>query len=210
MILVEFSRKTHGKPDAMRDAVNSLAGQIAIALAREIHARVETGGAWSAKFPKYSARRHAYDISPRYPVQPSGGRSSERRDGVTVWASSADYHAAARRPPGNVSGGMWDGLSAVLTSATFARVMFRGRSEGQRPSPKRTKGGKPRGRMVNNALKAASVLQQTGFNVIDLTADERERVNDSVLAWIAKGLDEELIADVIWSKSLDASFLTQQ
>lgn len=201
-VKVEFSRNLNGRQGAMQDALDGLAGKIAVMLARVVRERGDTGGGWGA----YSTRRHAYDISPTYPVKPAGG-GKLRADGVQVWVSSAAYHAAAGGKLGNVSGGMWNGLSAVISGRSSARVLFRGRSSGQRPNPRRTKSGKAKGLKVSNALKAYSVLRRTGFNVLDLTDDEREQVQQLVLEWVEAGIEDELLAGVVFPKSFDTSFL---
>ena len=210
-IKVEFGRNVHGKPDAMRAAVDSLAGQIAIAMVRVIRRRVQTDGRPAETPPPYSRRRGWYSISPRYAVQPAptGEKNGRvRSDGAAIWASSADYHAAAavKRGSYSVTGGMWDGLTAVLRSSSAAVAQFRGRSEGQRAIHSGP-GKRAKGRKIPNALKASSVLRYAGIGLLELTEEEWDELGRAVSAWVAQGIDGACVADIAWSGSLDTSFL---
>jgi len=210
MIRVEFKRKIHGDAGAMKEAIEGLAPAIAAALARVVRRRVQAEGHPATSAPGYAHGKGGFILSPRYPVQPSGGQA--RKDGTTSWQHSAAFHTAARTRRGtySVSGGMWDGLTVLIGGPLWARVMWLGRSEGQRPSPKRSKKGKVRGLKISNALKAASILRTTGVAILDPTESEWNQLSLAVQAWVARGVDRALWAEMTWSKSLDMSFLERR
>jgi|GEM_PF-2771160 len=211
MIRVEFTRRTHGDERAMTEAINGLAPQVAATLARIIRRRVEDEGRPAQAAPSYRAVRSGYPVSPTYPVQPAPRADEGKvgRSGAAMWASSETFHRAARVRRGSysVSGGMWDGLTVQVATPTFARVFFRGRSQGQQVNWRSTKKGRvARGRRVSNALKASSVLRTTGVSLLSLTEGEFQELSAAATAWIARGVDAELWADAQWSSALDVSF----
>lgn len=127
-----------------------------------------------------------------------------------VFRSSAAMHANAVGDgrPGHFSpsGGMWGGLSAVVSGTRAARALFRGRSEGQgmalslkkTEEPYFDRDGKPHPRRISNALKAKTVLASTGVNVLDLFETELDEVTEAGAAVMRDGVTSAMFANVEW------------
>ena len=117
-------------------------------------------------------------INPSYPKGGTGGGRqrkgaglAEKLAGVAVYKNSDEFHrkVGAQHNTFNVSGGMWGGLTAVGGKAR-AKLQFMGRSVGQQVAW--TKSGQFRKGQISNALKAASVRNVSGVNVLDSTPDD--------------------------------------
>ncbi len=173
---------------AEKQLVNVIANRLAIAIRTRVQQRGDLAG---QQFPGWETRHPFYATSPRYPDRAHGrvGRS-----GAEFFPSSAEYHRQNATRPGTYSttGGMWDGLSVVIQSATRATIQFRGRSEGAAPN---WRNKKVRPLKVNNALKAATILRQHGVNVLQLTRGELDAVTRASQAIMTASVGEVLPVD---------------
>ncbi len=193
---VEVSKLAAGRGVTVATAGQQLAGAIATTLGPVQRKRVEDRGDLAGQaFPGYS-QKGLVAVSPRYPV--TGGHVGP--SGARWFRSSQEMHAAAGKRPGSysVSGGMWDGLSAVVETPTRSSILFRGRSEGQGPNffRSRAKGSKAgpraRGLKVNNALKAATILTMHKVNVLALSEGEFQSVGRASVYALALGASGDL------------------
>lgn len=172
----------------------------AFALAKAEKARVQDRGDLGGQvFPGWSSKGFV-GISPRYPLKGAGHVGPS---GAVFFPSNKAFHEAQGSQPGHydTSGGMWAGLSTVVESTKKAVNAFRGRSEGQDPNffrykrPTKRNGGvlvKARGLLVNNSLKAATVLAQHGVNVLAVTDGELQGVAAGAVGAAALGIDGQL------------------
>lgn len=184
----------------VEQTMDELAPSIGKALALAIRGRVmEHGDLAGQAFPGYAeerffksnsgrAFREPYYVSGRYPIPLPGVPS---RSGAAIFKSSAEMHRAAGVRPGsyNVSGGMWNGLTLMVRTPTLVQLLFRGRSEGQDP---RFLNGRSRPLKASNALKAWTVLNKHGVNVLAFSQDELERIQAGVVQAIAAGISRDL------------------
>lgn len=147
------------------------------------------------RFAGYADAR-ARLVSPRYPRQ-SGG--NETRSGAVRYDTSADMHARTRTGSFNVSGGMWSGAT-VTGHQNAARVVYRGRSEGQDPNFFRYKSGrvKARGKKASNALKAGSVLGVVAVNVLEVAPQEWADLDGAVDVALSHAVEAALPARLVW------------
>lgn len=192
-IKVEMPRRYVKHADALRSM--SIAEPTQAVVASAIKRRVADEGKPTTRPPPYAGvrfdRRDAtrdrpYLVASRYPVQ------SERQGetGVNIFDSSADFHAAAGAKPGTYvvqRQGMWSGLTVMVRNLREATIQFRGRSQGQ--APQSGKGGfSARGLRVSNALKAWTVLDKHGVNVLANTAAELAAVCAAVNSTLARSI----------------------
>lgn len=188
-IKIEMPRPKPGRALPRQGAEHSAV----VGLARLIRQRrIRTARGPEGRAPQYKGGRKV--VSPRYP-EARGGEVSER-SGARIFESSKAFHDAASAESGSgfVSGGMWDGLSLLVRSGTRSRLAFRGRSEGQDPNVKTYKSGKTKakGKKQSNALKAGTLLQSQGYNVIE--PEDREVEG---LSWaIAEVIRQDMIAEL--------------
>lgn len=198
----------------MKTLTNGMGAVLTLALGSAIRGRVEgradTGGqgakTWDTRY------KHT-QISPRYPGVASKGKQG--RSGARVFQNNDDFHREMGARPGSysVSGEMWDGLSRIIITPTLVTLEFRGRSEGQQPN---IRGGarrrvvsskathtprhgvaQARGLKINNTLKAATVLNAHGVNVLALSEAELGAIGAGVTSAMALGIGSML--DVEWS-----------
>lgn len=170
-VKIEYPRALKGDPDALRKWERSAPVAMATALGTEIRKRVEERGEPVRRHTP--DERRGYMVSPRYP---GAGAGVLLQSGARMFALKSQFRQAINDRPGHFapSGGMWDGTSTVGRGRSAAETLFRGRSEGQDPAIFTYKSGKSkaRGRSISNALKAWTVLQSTGVNVLELTEAE--------------------------------------
>lgn len=191
------------------DALETLiAPNAAGALGMAVRERVsERGDLAGQHFPGWDALHEGVDgkmrgrrkfVSARYPDRAQGVivRGAEKFD------SSEVYHRANGTRPGTyrTTGGMWSGLSRVIWSARRTDVVFRGRSDGQDPRFVR---GVSRPLKVSNGLKASTVLNQHGINVLAITEDELAAVGLGATYAAAAGVGGEM--PVQWQSAVDMS-----
>lgn len=214
-VKVEFARRIKSARD-FGAAVSGIPFVSALFLARAAKKRVGQQGRPAQPFRGYpgvatgiwKGRDHQMRertmsrprvVSPRYPV--IGGKIT--KSGARAFESSQALHSGTR--PGSfwVTGGMWGGLSTVVSGSRVARNLFRGRSEGQGMSLGRSSNepffdssGRPRPKKVSNALKAATVLRATGVNVLAIVDEELRQVNAGVVEMAAWGVRDAMLADV--------------
>jgi hypothetical protein len=101
------------------------------------------------------------------------------------WLSSAAFHEAINRKPGNITGGMWSGLRVRNFGTAGAIIEFAGRSLGSRI--KARKNGKANQRvMVANREKGKQVYKRLRINVIQPTDPEIESVGAALMRVAAK------------------------
>lgn len=167
-----------------------LAGALGVAIRTRVQGRGDVG---DQSVPDWDSRYTGYVVSPRYPKHGGGLKLGSS----ALWyATSLAFHSrvGAKRGHYSVSGGMWAGLSRVINTPTLAYVKFRGRSFGQNAHVKRNKGQKlvSRGIKENNALKAWTVLNKHGVNVLALSEEEFAAIGVGVLESMALGVTGEL------------------
>lgn len=196
-VKVEYSKNLVRSGADLAQVEQQLASVIVDALGGTIRERVEErGDLGGQRFPGWDDLVEGVDgkkrgrrkfVSARYPDRARG----EEVRGAEKFDSSADYHRANGTRPGtyHTTGGMWAGLSRVILTPTMVRALFRGRSEGQDP---RFRGGQSRPIKVDNALKAATVLNQHGVNVLAPTTEEIARLGGGVMGAIAAGVEVTL------------------
>uniref|UniRef100_A0A6M3KPE1 Tail protein n=1 Tax=viral metagenome TaxID=1070528 RepID=A0A6M3KPE1_9ZZZZ len=197
MIDLQVQHETRRKPRR----TNAL-GELALApgLARGVGELVEERVAEKGKpvqpFARYKSG--VMRVSPRYPIVAQG---KQAESGAIIYPSGEAFHANTTRGGFSVSGGMWAGMT-VLGHGDRARIVFRGRSEGQQAvySKPRADGSRTaKGRKVSNALKAATVLQSTAVNVLDNTPDERRAMAEAVEELTRRAVDAALPVVTTWS-----------
>lgn len=197
-VKVEAPRRRR-RPGAVSKTVGSVAVGTAQALAMHVSRRVIARGDTVQTPPKYPGQKRGSRglvsrrfIARRYPIQPNAeGQTVDT--GVVFYPSSADFHAATRPGSYYVSGGMWEGLT-IVPGRTAAAVKFRGRSIGQDP------GKRGRGRKVSNALKAKTVLNAHGVNVLDLKDREYGDVRAGATDAVSMAVEAALGLKVTWDR----------
>lgn len=170
-VKIETPRRLKDDPEALRRWQQSAPVAMATALGTEIRKRVEERGEPTKRHTPAELR--GFQVSPRYP---GAGAGVLLRSGARLFGLKSEFRRAINDKPDHFapSGGMWDGLSTVGRGARAAETLFRGRSEGQDPAVFTYKSGKTkaRGRSISNALKAWTVLEKTGVNLLELTDAE--------------------------------------
>lgn len=174
-VKIEAPKKIRDDPDAIAKWERSVPVAMASALAHEIRERVQGRGApVRLHTPANNPNRL---VSPRYP---GAGLGTLTRSGARAFRDDAAFRRAIGDRPGRFSpsSGMWDGSSVISRGSRAAENRFRGRSEGQDPGFFRYKSGRQRarGRKVSNALKAWTILEKTGVNVLELKDEELRAV----------------------------------
>jgi len=148
-------KRLRENPKALEAALSSVCAKTAHALASILKRRVALRGRHEQGFKGYAGKNRRY-ISPRYPT---GGRKD--KTGSYMFRSSRAFHSKMGTKRGsfnvNKAGGMWKGLSVIVTSSKKSRIAFRGRSEGQgmvwmKPAPPEKKA---RSKAAKSALKEA-------------------------------------------------------
>lgn len=161
--------------------------------------RVVTRGETVQEPPQYPVGYRRY-VSPRYPRQP-GGVEVKTGSGAIRYLSSAAFHSKTRHGSYAVSGGMWAG-AYVFGGEHVARVVYRGRSEGQDPNVKYYKGRgrvvRAKGKRVSNALKAWTVFEKHGVNALDVRVAEWRSLEEVVRELLSRGLDAALPVRLVW------------
>lgn len=187
--------------------VRRTAGGVAWVLAREIKRRVKgRGDVAGQRVPRYEGSKLRF-VNAKYPKKPGG---EETLSGLVKYPSSAVMHRGTKRGSYDVSGGMWEGLSAVI-GATSSSVKFRGRSLGQSfVTTGLTKKGKARSLFFKsgarkgerkavkpgNALKAAAIFRRHGVNILAPSQREIDAIADGVRITFARGIKNIGIAAV--------------
>lgn len=159
----------------------SIAGVLGEAIRMRVQQRGDLAGqAWGG----YSDEHKPYLTSAKYPDHATG---AAHWSGAERYKTSAEYHAAAgvRRGSFSVTGGMWSGLSRVIHSPYRSDIMFRGRSDGQNA---RILKGKSRPIKESNALKAWTVMNKAGVNILALSDGELSAIADGVGLAAARGV----------------------
>lgn len=183
---MELGKKLRDSGATVDQVMDELAPAIGSALALAIRGRVaEHGDLAGQRFPGYSTKK-GFAVSGRYPA---GMPGKEGPSGAEFLPSSADFHAGVTPGSYNVSGGMWSGLTMMVLTPTLVRLLFRGRSEGQDP---RFRNGKSRPIKVSNALKAWTVMDKHGVNLLALSEQELDRIGIGVTRAVAMGVGNEL------------------
>lgn len=164
-------------------------------------------GVWRTGFPKGSVA-----IPDGYDAKSPGSPFFENEErGLTVYQSSAEFHRGTKRGTFNVSDGMWGGLT-VVGGVRDATVAFRYRSTGQTLRLKRYKRKRSRFKAykVSNALKAGTVLNVKGVNLLALKHSELDSISSAV-SWHAatNAIESRLGIKVKWSKRPPMSSLAQ-
>ncbi len=187
-IKLEVSKTLLRQGATVAQVEQQLAPTITKALLLAIRGRVSTRGDLAGQhFPGYDSDARGFPVSGRLPSR--GGKPSP--SGAEWYPSSEAMHRAFGVVPGsyNVTGGMWGGLAAMVMTPTLVRMLFRGRSEGH--SARFVK-GKSRPIKVSNSLKAATVLQRHGVNVLALSEQELEGIGRGVTLAMASGVGVQL------------------
>lgn len=217
MIKLEVGKalRNDAGPDLER-VEQSLSAQIARYLGSGVRERVQQRGDLAGQqFPGYSNHYFPLYVSPDYPDNTKGSAWEVRRgSGARVYGPVVDaesgrrrmmggreYHALNRTLLGSYSptGGMWSGLSAVISSFWRAEVAFRGRSAGRDPWASQNKTSRyiARTTKVNNAFKAWTVVQAHGISLLSLKDEELELVAEAVGVSVADAIGRQL--DVRWT-----------
>ena len=148
-------KRLRENPKALEKALNSVCAKTAHTLASILKRRVALRGRHEQGFAGYAGKNRRY-VSPRYPT--SGKKD---KTGSYMFANSKAFHAKMGTKRGsfnvNKAGGMWKGLSVIVTSTRKSRIAFRGRSEGQgmvwmKPAPPEKQA---RSKAAKSALRAA-------------------------------------------------------
>ncbi|MCC7539427.1 MAG: hypothetical protein IT379_24595 [Deltaproteobacteria bacterium] len=203
-VKTEISRRAVASGITLERALAEMVPALSHDLAKDVRARVQQRGDLAGQpFPGWRQwTPRAYAVSPRYPDGITGRVSPS---GAEWYKSRPDYHAQRGTRPGTytVSGGMWDGLSVVVDTNYRARIMFRGRSEGQNPNFTRRQRGGAQGPVrirplkINNSLKAWTVLRAHGVNVLALAEAELAGIARDAVNHVARGIGAEL--PVVWN-----------
>lgn len=211
----EVSRRATKRGLTLESLTKTMAGNGAQALANAVSNRVRKHGDLAGQsFPGYSTKRRWKAVAPNYP---DSGGGIPGPSGARWFRSGADYQREQGTQSGtyDITGGMWDGLSVVFNSANNAEIMFRGRSTGRDPNFKRRTVGRPKkghkgprrsravanGLRINNALKASTILQQHGINVLLPSERELEAYTDAMVC-CAAFLADARIPGVEWDQAL--------
>lgn len=129
MISLQLSKSVQGDDGALARLQLPLA--IATANANHIRRRAQQGRFATAPAPNQAApktrkgRTRPYRVSQQY-AQLAGVQGTD-------FASSADFHRAVGRAPGNTTGGMWRGLQVRNYGGDSAIIEFAGSSTSSRP-----------------------------------------------------------------------------
>lgn len=186
-VRLETPKRLREDPEALARWERSAAIVMTRAVASQVRHRVEDLGQPADPYRGPDDSFKGVLVSPRYPGV-SGRKAS--RSGAVAFATHAAMYSALGAKSGafSPSGGMWDGLSVRRPKLTQGQASFRGRSEGQDPAFFTYASGKKkaRGRKVSNALKAWSVLQSTGINLLAITEAEFAAIESAVVAEVAQ------------------------
>jgi hypothetical protein len=212
-VKVEFTRAAAKRqPDLMR-LFKRTGGAIAFTLAKAIKARVSRKGDLGGQSPPPYASRSRRFVNPAYPRQPGAEEIVVGGDRFVSYKNSAEMHRGTRRGSYNVSGGMWSGLSVVV-SAWNATLRFRGRSVGQSFGRKRFKTGKRKGEVrapkPSNAQKAAAVFTEHGINLLALAEREMDDVEGGLRGAVSEGLFSIGPIAIEWKRDPRRSALEHQ
>ena len=186
-VKIEYSKAALSDRRGLFQVWRKTGGAVARVLADVIKRRVkERGDVAGQNIPSYASDNLRY-VNRDYPVE--GGRKS--RSGLQYFRSSAEMHRSTRKGSYDVTGGMWDGLSVVVSTGS-SRVLFRGRSVGQGFGKKAHKSGERAGQRrapkPSNALKAWTVFQEHGVSLLVLAERELAEINDGITATIQRSL----------------------
>lgn len=196
----------------MKAVTSGLGAVLTLALGGAIRGRVEGRADTAGQGSKTWDTRYKHTlVSPRYPGV--SGRGDDTLSGARAFKNNEEFHRAMGARPGSysVSGGMWDGLSRIVITPTLVTLEFRGRSESQDPNIRARRrrivsskaARSPRGAStakglkINNTLKAGTVLNQHGVNVLALSESELGAIGAGVVSAMAWGIGSML--DVEWS-----------
>ena len=146
----------------------------------------------SAKTGKPIRTYRSRFVSPGYPHKGNVWYET-RKKAIQVYRSSKDLHHGVKRGTYNISGGMWDGLT-VKANWYSATIEFRGRSTGQSPGKQKARGFT---RKVSNALKAATVRDKHGVNVLAVTAAEFRAIQGAVSNALLRVASDAIGAEVV-------------
>lgn len=188
-VKVEISKRVRESGADLAKVEQQLAPSIGKALAVSARERVEERADLAGQTaPDWDGERRGKLVSSRYPDTASG---PETKSGAERFDSAKEYHREnnTRRGTYHTTGGMWGGVSTVVFTPTFVRNLFRGRSEGQDP---RIIDGRSRPIKVSNALKAWTVLDKHGVNVLALSDQELAGVGVGVVHAAAGGVSVTL------------------
>ena len=139
-------------------------------------------------------------VSPRYPVVAAEGRQT---DSGAVFYPAGSLHRNVKRGTYSVSGGLRRGRKVVRRGRDGASILFRGRSEGQQVvwGPMRADGTRvAKGRKVSNALKAATVLQAHGVNVLEWTDAERRAAAAAIADRLVDDVERMMPRKSTWTR----------
>lgn len=189
--------------DEVARAESGLAAGIIGALLERIRARVEKDGDLAGqRFPGYSEHYYPHYVSPDYPDSTksaainkgSGARiygfKTDPETGKRRPFSAAEYHELNRTKRGSYapSGGMWAGLSRVISTPTLVHGQFRGRSPGQSPWAHSGRNRSARTTRINNALKVWTVLAKHNVNVLAFSDEELDAVRDGAIVTLGAAI----------------------
>lgn len=199
-VKLEKPRAAKDDPEALRKWERSVPVAMAAALAQTLKERVQERGepvrGYTPSNPK------GVLVSPRYPGAEAGTLTSS---GARRFRDKSAARAAFGDTPGHFSpsGGMWGGESVVQQGSRASEILFRGRSEGQDPAFFTYKSGKrrARGRSISNALKAWTVLEKTGINILEL--------QDGELAAVEQALTDTMARATVAALGMNASLSSQ-
>ena len=186
-VKVEYTKAALADQRGLHQVWRRAGGAIAHVLADAIKRRVKDRGDLAGQQAQPYANANLRYVNPAYPV--AGGRKS--RSGLKYFRSSAEMHRGTRKGSYDVTGGMWGGLSVVVSTGS-SRVLFRGRSVGQSFGAKSYKSGARAGQRrapkPSNALKASTVLQMHKVSLLALAERELADINDGITATIQRSL----------------------
>ena len=220
-VKVEFPRAVHaaaagkhgeaGKAlgtKAMGVLMGRAATLVAHKLAKHIKHRVSVEGRTVQRPPAYPSERvytvpspktgnairkyRKRFVSPAYPHRGDVWYET-RAKGIRVYKSSSNLHRGTKRGTYSISGGMWEGLT-VKANWYSAQILFRGRSLGQSPGKQKKRGFS---RKVSNALKAATVRDKHGVNLLGVMPGEFRAVQGAISNAVLVSASGALGAEVI-------------
>jgi hypothetical protein len=189
-----------GAAEEVARAEASLAANLIAALLERIKARVSGAGDTAGqRVPDWDDSYRPRPVSASYPD--NTGQEVGRR-GAKWFKTWKEFHTANRTRRGSykVTGGMWAGLSRVISTPTLTHGQFRGRSPGADP---RFINGESRPLRINNVLKAWTVLTKHGVNVLAFSDEELEGVRDGAVVTLGAAIAKAW--DVGWEGNLSVS-----
>lgn len=171
----------------------------------------ERGDLAGQTFPGYWPRARWMATAPGYPDRAVGDAGPS---GAEFYRPAAVYHRQNGTLPGSYAptGGMWSGASTVVESPRKASDLFRGRSLGREPNFKRVGRSKRKGTkgvlvaralMINNALKAWTVLRRHRVHLLAPSLEEFRALAMAYYHAIALGVQADL--PVEWSTAVPGS-----